>query len=160
LSARLWNALGRVLYWVSRPGIWLIIAISPPRTRVVVKRNRQILLVRDWLGNGCWKLPGGGLHRGENPAVGAARELQEEVGISLAPSELIKLGRFNLRSSGAQERLIAYRAEVKPAVRAQVKGLEIVAGQWVYLDEATNLPLTEATRVILAAFSERQSLLH
>ncbi|MFI6819405.1 NUDIX hydrolase [Micromonospora sp. NPDC050187] len=37
---------------------------------------------------GYWFTPGGGLDAGEEPAVGAARELAEETGLRLAPAEL------------------------------------------------------------------------
>ncbi len=33
--------------------------------------------------DGCWDLPGGGLDWGEDPHVGLAREVQEEMGIEL-----------------------------------------------------------------------------
>jgi len=35
-----------------------------------------------------WRLPGGGIKRGELPAVCAARELHEETGIIVAPDDL------------------------------------------------------------------------
>ncbi|MFR9778011.1 NUDIX hydrolase [Micromonospora sp. MS34] len=39
-------------------------------------------------GHGYWFTPGGGLHAGEAPAEGAARELAEETGLRLGPDEL------------------------------------------------------------------------
>ena len=39
-------------------------------------------------GHTYWFTPGGGLHPGESPAEGAARELAEETGLRLAPAEL------------------------------------------------------------------------
>ncbi|SCF32317.1 ADP-ribose pyrophosphatase YjhB, NUDIX family [Micromonospora viridifaciens] len=39
-------------------------------------------------GHDYWFTPGGGLHAGESPAEGAARELAEETGLRVTPAEL------------------------------------------------------------------------
>ncbi|MBI1857139.1 NUDIX hydrolase [Candidatus Saccharibacteria bacterium] len=52
----------------------------------------QILVTKNWMGNGKWSLPGGGLHHGEEPAIGAVREVLEETGIKLKPASLKLLG--------------------------------------------------------------------
>jgi 8-oxo-dGTP diphosphatase len=39
-------------------------------------------------GRGEWTIPGGHLELGESPAVGAARELREETGLSVDPDDL------------------------------------------------------------------------
>lgn len=41
---------------------------------------------------GCWSMPGGYMEVGESPMAGAARELAEETGIEVAPSELTFVG--------------------------------------------------------------------
>ena len=43
-----------------------------------------------------WCFPGGGLEDGEEPAVGAARELAEETGVVVPADDLTDLGRFEL----------------------------------------------------------------
>jgi len=50
---------------------------------VAVFRDDQLLLVRRTMdpGRGLWSLPGGYLDRGEEPAVAAAREAEEEAGV-------------------------------------------------------------------------------
>jgi len=50
----------------------------------------RILLVRHSYGSGWWTLPGGGLRRGENPAVAAGREFAEELGCAV--EALVPLG--------------------------------------------------------------------
>ncbi|OCC23688.1 hypothetical protein MB02_11035 [Croceicoccus estronivorus] len=44
----------------------------------------RVLLVRHSYGSGIWSLPGGALHRGEDPALAAQREWTEEIGCLLA----------------------------------------------------------------------------
>ena len=147
--------MGRILFWLSRPAIWIIVRISPPRTRIVVVRGDKILLVKDWLGSGRWKLPGGGLHRKEESRRGAVRELHEEVRCCVLEKDLVPLGKYKLFSSGVYVRLVAFWVEVAPNTRARINRFELSAGQWVPLDTALKLPLTEATRVILTAFRDR-----
>lgn len=43
---------------------------------------------------GKWALPGGVLEAGEPPVVGAARELKEETGLSIAPTDLTIIGGY------------------------------------------------------------------
>lgn len=87
---RLWAICGRIAFWLSWPLLFVYLKDSQ-RTRVLVVCDEDILVVRGWLGNGRWSLPGGGLHQGEKPENGAIRELQEEVGIEVAASDLQKL---------------------------------------------------------------------
>ncbi len=44
----------------------------------------RVLLIRHSYGSGRWMLPGGGVARDEDPVAAACRELQEEVGCTLA----------------------------------------------------------------------------
>lgn len=45
----------------------------------------RVLLVRHSYGSGKWMPPGGGIGRGESPAIAAQRELREEVGCTIDP---------------------------------------------------------------------------
>lgn len=50
---------------------------------VVIKKERPA-----WQA-GRWNFPGGKIEQGESPAQAAAREFQEETGLSFAPNELV-----------------------------------------------------------------------
>lgn len=76
-----------MLFWLSWPVMFLYLLRSS-RTRILVMCGDEVLVLRGWLGAGSWSLPGGGLHRGENPTTGAIRELMEETGIQVDASQL------------------------------------------------------------------------
>lgn len=61
-----------------------------PCAGVAVVDDGRVLLVERAVepGIGEWTIPGGHLELGETPAVGAARELREETGLSANPADL------------------------------------------------------------------------
>lgn len=79
--------LGVIAFWLSWPLLFVYLRIGS-RTRVLVVCGEKVLVVRSWHGSGKWSLPGGGLHRGEDPKVGAVRELREETGLVVEPAVL------------------------------------------------------------------------
>lgn len=87
---RAWVLIGRTVFWLSWPLLYAYF-YSSHRTRVLVIVDGEVLLVKPWLASGRWTLPGGGLHRREDPRTGAVRELREETGILVAPEDLHEL---------------------------------------------------------------------
>lgn len=79
---RLWLLVGRVLYFPAYP-LAALYLLNSRRVRVVVTDKSRVLIVKPWLNNGRWDLPGGGLHEDENPSQGAVRELREELGLKI-----------------------------------------------------------------------------
>jgi hypothetical protein len=80
--------------------ISLIFRITPTkdRVRVIVYRDDgDILLVKNRFSRQKWALPGGGVNRNESYEQAAAREVLEEVGISV--ENLQYLGKANSRES-------------------------------------------------------------
>ena len=66
----------------------------------------RVLLVRQRYMTG-WRLPGGGVDRGEPPQAAVLRELGEEVGLSGGAAEL--LGLYNRRAGWASNVVALYR---------------------------------------------------
>lgn len=85
---KLWLVIGKILFWVGWPVSFISLYFSR-RTRVLIVCGNEALLVKNWFGSGYWSTPGGGLHKGELPAEGAVRELNEELGLEVKAEELV-----------------------------------------------------------------------
>jgi len=70
-----------------------------------------------------WELPAGLIEPGEAPEVGAARELEEELGFSVSPDELKPLGPKAFPAPGFVGELHFYfHVRVDPAARKEPRG--------------------------------------
>lgn len=109
----------------------------------------RLLLLRQPPGRG-WGLPAGLLRRAEAPAVGAARELNEETGIRLTPAQLRPaVPNAVVHLKGWVD--IVFEASV-PASSTPlvVDGAEVLEAAWHPLDALP--PLTTATARLLAHY--------
>jgi ADP-ribose pyrophosphatase YjhB (NUDIX family) len=79
--------------------------------------------VKQYLGSGAWKLPGGGVRANETLATAAARELFEELGISTTPEEFVHLGDAEMNENGHR-----YHAHF---LAVQIKMPKTLTLQWV-----------------------------
>jgi ADP-ribose pyrophosphatase YjhB (NUDIX family) len=64
---------------------------SKPTSSVLVVEQGRVLLVRQGIEPylGWWDIPGGFLEAGEHPEAGAVREVAEETGLQIRPTELL-----------------------------------------------------------------------
>jgi 8-oxo-dGTP pyrophosphatase MutT (NUDIX family) len=102
----------------------------------------------------CWGLSGGHLEDGEDPAVGALRELEEETGVNVEPADLREIGAFandHRESYGTWDRMWVYAAacELSDADIDCREGRRIV---FVDPEVARGLPLTKGAEGIVPAF--------
>lgn len=85
---RLKQSIGKRAYWFLSPLVGVALNFGAVRTRVFIIVGDEILVVKNWFGPGTWSLPGGGVHRNEDPKTGAVREVLEEVGVRLHEEQL------------------------------------------------------------------------
>ncbi len=71
-------------------------------------------------------LPAGMLRRGEDPAVAAARELAEEVGVRVDPVSLRWVGRLRCTDEGKRDELEFFEAVLEPTPALAIDRREIV----------------------------------
>ena len=154
---KIWLLTGRVAFWLAWPALWLYLRHGERSRLLITNGQGELLVVKGWLSaNGKWDLPGGGLHAGEVAAVGACRELREETGLVLEPSQLVDLGGQRVRSKGfkADMRFFGARIKGRPDLRRQP--FEIVDVSWVALEGLD--PATADSQVLrgLALMAQRQ----
>ncbi|MFI0822226.1 NUDIX domain-containing protein [Streptomyces sp. NPDC021098] len=127
---------------------------------VAVTDDQRVLLIeRGWPPyEGMWALPGGHVDEDEErePERAAARELAEETGVRVDPSDLILLGRWDAPGRDPRGRYVtyAYLARV-PADTVSIAGDDARATRWVPLGAPGDLAF-DHNQIVAAAW--RQSI--
>ena len=122
--------IGTTLYWLAWPAYQVYFRFGD-RTRVVIVQQGKILAMQQWIGTGRWSLPGGGLHRHEEPLIGALREVREETGLQLVPGQLQYLGRHAYRQHGHHFYFHAYVCELNDLPELHRQWYEVAALTWL-----------------------------
>ncbi len=140
---KLWVLSGRIAYWLSWPLLFLYLQRSE-RTRVLVVCGDEVLVVRGWLGNGRWCLPGGGIHRNELPKDGAVRELMEETGIEANATDLqFIFSRKSTQKHGPGFKMHIYALTLANKPKLLKQKLEITHILWMKKRDLLDSPQVE-----------------
>ncbi|HEY5806129.1 MAG TPA: NUDIX hydrolase [Candidatus Saccharimonadales bacterium] len=122
--------IGTVVFFCAWPAFWVYFKVGHGRTRVVLLHDGKVLVMKQWISAGKWGLPGGGLHKGEPAAEGAARELYEETHLRLDPRQLQPVGGAMYYKYGLSFEYHVFVARVgSNSVRAQ--RIEVSELEWV-----------------------------
>ncbi len=138
------SLLGHFIFWVSWPFLHFYLG-GTRRTRVLVEVGDSILMLRVWHDGNNWALPGGGVHKNENSANSAIRELFEETKISLKPENLIYLGEDSFSERGLKFSLARYGCKLAERPNISKQHLEAISLEWVKLTEITENMVDKAT---------------
>ncbi len=123
---------------------------------VVIDRLRRVLIAQRPAGKhlaGAWEVPGGKLEPGEAPGEGLARELREEIGITIRqPRPLIRVRHAYPHGEVLLDVWVVRRYRGKP------RGLDGQRLRWCNARELPGAELLPADRPILAALKLPQRL--
>ncbi len=150
----IWVWAGKTVFWLSWPVLFIYVYTSK-RTRIIISYKGEVLLVKSWLGPGLWKLPGGGLHSGEDAIKGALRELKEETGIQVEPKKLKFLSKHRMSESGLVPTLITYATELSKRPTLHPRKFELVEGRWFQEKElADRSDICKASKELIRAWRQ------
>jgi 8-oxo-dGTP diphosphatase len=117
----------------------------------VIERNDRRLLIgqrrKDDTSPLKWEFPGGKVRDGESPEAALARELQEELGVTLVKS--VELGRVCHQYASAQEEL-EIRFFAASIVESEVVPTAFEAIAWALPKELGNYDFLAANRELIA----------
>ena len=126
--------------------------------RAIIRKTRKkktyVLLVRKASEPDTWELPGGQRKWKESWFLALLRELEEELGITIA-EVLCEFWREVLltttHDSSKTVRIRVYAVELAPRQRPRARS-EIIECRWVTLTELATLPLERKTKILLWQF--------
>ncbi|MGW5679047.1 NUDIX domain-containing protein [Streptomyces sp. NPDC003860] len=122
---------------------------------ILLAAGHVLLIERGWDPHaGRWALPGGHVDAGETSLAAAARELEEETGITVPVPDLQQVGAFDAPGRDPRGRYVtvAYTATL-PAPVQPTAGDDAAAARWWPLDGLPDLAFDHAE--IVAAATRR-----
>lgn len=132
--------VGRNIYWrVAKPHVF-------GAKLVVFNADGDVLLIRHSYGRSdLYMLPGGGIGRNEDPAIGAARELREEVQCNA--DNISFLAKFVDNAKGATNSVTVFTATTKD--EPVIDGKELIEARFVPTNQLPD-NVSRATRARIA----------
>jgi 8-oxo-dGTP pyrophosphatase MutT (NUDIX family) len=146
------NALIRAVYRVAHWGLRLLWFIRRPETTgalVAVWYQGRVLLVKNSY-RAQLTLPGGYVRPREERRVAAARELREEVGITVQPKRLVHAYHGTLLFEHRKDTLDIYELEVDDEPSVEVDQREVVRAEFHTPDEALEMQIVPHLEEYLA----------
>ncbi len=125
-----WKIIGQIAFWLTWPGIRLSLRFTT-RTRALITHGNNVLVVKPWLGNGKWSLPGGGIKTNEDTLTALIREVKEETAIMLRRMDCSKKGNFEYKSSGLRFLYSLYVVKLPTVPSVERQKSEISTIDWI-----------------------------
>jgi len=142
--------IGCVVFWLAWPAYQVYFRRSE-RTRVLLVAGSKVLIMKGWINDGSWNLPGGGLHKNEGPLDGAVREVGEETGLILDPTGLHYMGTAEFRRAGLRFTYHMYCGTADDSIALKLQRHEIAELHWVEIAALDTMPLSQEVRHTLEA---------
>lgn len=147
--------LGQRIFWLIGPfRRWYFPRYA--RTRIILSHKGRILFVRGWLSDGNWTLPGGGLHRLENPTKGVIREIKEELNLNLSQDRIKYLGEIRINNNDYSTKYFVFSCNLDDPPEIKIQKLEIADYLWINKTKLQNFPISVSAKTILARWSKQR----
>ena len=148
---RLYEIAGRLVFILSYPAVQLLVG-RQKRAYLLLRCGDEVLLVKNWYGNGRWSLPGGGLHASETAELGLKREVMEEVGYDIAGLKLKGPESFKSAVGLTHKPCLVFCAEIGAKPDLRLNSFELTGAAWYRAEEITSLPVWPEVKAALQAF--------
>ncbi|MDR6676123.1 NUDIX hydrolase [Pseudomonas oryzihabitans] len=126
---------------------------------VLLNEHQQLLLVRK-RGTSAFMQPGGKINPGEQPLDALIRELHEELGLVIDPSDATFLGQYQAPAANEPGFMVdcaLYQVAMKPGDKA-IPAAEIEEAVWVSVAGADTLELATLTLEVVLPLAKRDFL--
>ena len=137
--------------------VWRWVGFMSHIVLVAVWVDGKVLLVKNSY-RSQYSLPAGDKHRKETSAFAASRELREETGVIVAPTQLTCVFKLNedeaWRNAPKHNEIFECRLENEPNI--SVDNREVIHAGFYTLDAALSLPIPEVIRIYLRLQSRKR----
>ena len=141
---------GKITYIVAFIPIRLLL-LGTTRVYLVLVVDNKIIVTKNWLGLHIkWRLPGGGVKKGEQSSRALARECQEEIGLSISIEDLVLITKTAVRANGYKFYL--YKLNLANIPNIKINNQEIVQHDWLDLKNIPDKLCSKEVAYIKAHF--------
>jgi 8-oxo-dGTP diphosphatase len=120
--------------------------------KAIIEKEGKVLISRH-PDDTKWDLPGGRIHRGEQPLEGLEREILEELGVEVVVGSPFFAEMTRAESTGEERYFVAFRAVFKDeTAELTFQKEEVAEARWISEEEADSVAIFEVCRRALRAY--------
>lgn len=145
LSLTIISVVHAVRYWTS------FRTSSIQGVRVILVKDRSVVLVSHWYAPWTWTLPGGGVSKNETPEFAAIREVKEETGFEVK-SLAGEIGKYKGTWGRGDMVMVFYTGDFEGSL-SLTPNIEIMGRSWFDIDNLSE-ELSPANRRRIEAYRD------